>query len=163
DAGSVANDAGALGVDSVERCREVVRVALAPHLAVADGVDASPLHVADGDHGRVVLRLLEEGLGYPPHGAQADTRNTLREHGTIHQPVGLRIAAYHRRCERALEHRLACPPGLRITWSRRPSYASHHSRPAVQARPRRRPTSTRTAITTRPPPPPRAQAARTPK
>jgi hypothetical protein len=41
-------------------------VALAPDLAVADDVDAGALHVPDGHDGRVVLGLLEQGLGDAP-------------------------------------------------------------------------------------------------
>ena len=50
--------AGVGRVDALERGGEAVGVALAPHLAVGDDVDAGPLHVADGEQGGVVLRLL---------------------------------------------------------------------------------------------------------
>src|SRR4030095_2615313 len=50
---------------AAERSGEVVRVALAPDLAVADDVDAGPLHLADGHDGRVVLRRPHAGLGAP--------------------------------------------------------------------------------------------------
>ena len=50
-------------VDALERGGEAVGVALAPDLAVGDDVDAGALHVADGEQGGVVLRLLQPGLG----------------------------------------------------------------------------------------------------
>ena len=46
-------------VEPVEREAEIVGIALAPHLAVADDIDADALHLADRDDRRVVLRLLE--------------------------------------------------------------------------------------------------------
>src|SRR4051794_12856354 len=60
--GAVERDAGRVEVDAVERRREAVRVALAPHLAVRDDVDAGALHVLHGKPRRIVLRLLEEPL-----------------------------------------------------------------------------------------------------
>ena len=55
--------AGVFEIDALERRREMVGVALAAHLAVGDDVDAGAFHVADGEQGGVVLRLLQEGLG----------------------------------------------------------------------------------------------------
>ena len=95
-AGAIADHAGVVDVHAVERGGEPVRIALAPDLAVAHDVDAGSLHVADGDHGGIVLRLLQEGLGHPPHRLQADARNALRQHRPVDEPVGLRIAADHR-------------------------------------------------------------------
>jgi hypothetical protein len=37
---------GPFEIDSVERCRETVRVALTPLLAIADDVDSCSLHIA---------------------------------------------------------------------------------------------------------------------
>ena len=58
--------AGLVDVDALERGGEAVGVALAADLAVGDDVDAGPLHVADGDDGGIVLRLLEPRLGHAP-------------------------------------------------------------------------------------------------
>ena len=58
----VDDSAGIVDVDALERGGEAVGVALAPHLAVGDDVDAGALHVADGEERGVVLRLLEERL-----------------------------------------------------------------------------------------------------
>ena len=81
-------------VEPLERVREVVRVALAPDLAVGDDVDAGLLHVAHGEHGRVVLRLLEPRLVDAPQLARGHARRQPpRELRAVDQPVGLRIAA----------------------------------------------------------------------
>ena len=82
-----------LVVDALERRGEVVGVALAPHLAVGDDVDAGPLHVADGEQGGVVLRLLQEGSGTRQISLQARARHDLAQHLAVHQPVGLRVGA----------------------------------------------------------------------
>jgi hypothetical protein len=57
---------GPLRIDSLERQREAVGVALAPDLAVRDDVDAGALHVPDRQNGRIVLRLFEEIARNPP-------------------------------------------------------------------------------------------------
>ena len=94
DAGAVLHHRGRVDVDALERGREAVRIALAPHLAVGDDVDAGALHVADGDDRRVVLRLFEERLGHAPHLLDAHARHGLRlQHLEIDQPVRLRIGA----------------------------------------------------------------------
>ena len=67
--------AGVVDVDAFERGREAVGIALAPHLAVGDDVDAGALHVADRDQGRVVLRLFEESAGDAPHLRRAHARH----------------------------------------------------------------------------------------
>ena len=93
-AGAVERDAGLVEVDAVERGREAVRVALAPHLAVGDDVDAGALHVLHGEPRRVVLRLLEERLGHAPELARPHARRQpLAEPLAVDQPVGLRVAA----------------------------------------------------------------------
>ena len=55
----LARDRGArsLGVKAFQRRREMVRVTFAPHLPIGYDVDAGSLLVADGEQGRVVLRL----------------------------------------------------------------------------------------------------------
>ncbi len=93
DAGAVDDLAGLLVVDAVERGGEAVGVAFAPHLAVGHDVDAGALHVADGEQGRVVLRLLEIGLRDAPAARAARARHDLAQHLAIHQPVGLRVGA----------------------------------------------------------------------
>src|SRR5260370_993302 len=52
--------AGVLAIDAVEREGKPVGITLAADLAVADDVDAGPLHVADREMGRVVLGLFEQ-------------------------------------------------------------------------------------------------------
>ena len=81
-------------VEPLERVGEVVRVALAPDLAVGDDVDAGLLHVAHGERRRVVLGLLEPLVLDAPQlvGGYA-RRQPSRELRTVDQPVGLRIAA----------------------------------------------------------------------
>ena len=73
-AGAVERGAGIVDVDAFKRGREAVGVALAPHLAVGDDVDAGALHVADRDHRRIVLRLLEEIGVHPPDLERARAR-----------------------------------------------------------------------------------------
>src|SRR2546423_12279053 len=86
--------AGMLGVDAVERKRESVGVALAADLAIRDDVDPGPLHVADREDRRVVLRLFEPGLGDAPDVARGDARHTVMfERRAVDQPIRLRIAA----------------------------------------------------------------------
>ena len=89
---------GLVDVDPVEREHEVVRVALAPDLAVGDHVDPRALLVANRDQGRVVLRLLEMRLVDPPQLPCADARRQpAAERLAVDQPVRLRIAADNRR------------------------------------------------------------------
>src|SRR6185437_3268127 len=92
-AGAVERDAGVVEVDAVERRREAVRVALTPHLAVGDHVDAGALHVLHREPRRVVLRLLEPLLVDPPQltGANA-RRQAVAEALAVDQPVRLRVA-----------------------------------------------------------------------
>ena len=91
--GPVERDPRCVEIDAVERRREVVRVALAAHLAVRDDVDSGLLHVTDGETGRVVLRLLEERLRHTPElpGPNA-RRQPVAESLAVDEPVGLRIA-----------------------------------------------------------------------
>src|SRR5207248_6912010 len=97
-AGAVERDTGLLEVDALERRREPVGVALPPHLAVGDHVDAGALHVLDGETGRVVLGLLEERLGHAPELARPYARRQpLAEPVAVDQPRGLRVAPDDRR------------------------------------------------------------------
>ena len=90
---AVERDAGVVEVDAVERGREAVGVALPPHLAVGDHVDAGPLHVLDGEAGRVVLGFLEQRLRDAPQLERAHPRRQARsEPLPVDQPVGLGIA-----------------------------------------------------------------------
>ena len=86
--------ADAIACDTVERVRELVRVALAADFAVRDDVDAGALLLADRDDRRVVLRLLEP-LGWdPPDLARTHARrHHFREHGAVDEPIGLGIAS----------------------------------------------------------------------
>ncbi len=85
---------GPVEVEAVERGGELIEVAFAALLSIGHDVDASPLHVAHGEADRVVLRLLQVGLGDAPHLAHADARDDVRRQGVvIEQPARLRIAA----------------------------------------------------------------------
>jgi hypothetical protein len=83
---------------AIERRGEAIRVALAPHLAVGDDVEACPLLVADGDDRSVVLRLFEPLGGDAPEflGTYAGWK-ALAEFFAIDQPVGLGVASHQRR------------------------------------------------------------------
>ena len=97
-AGAVERRAGVVEVHPLERCREAVGVALAPDLAVRDDVDPRSLHVADRDHRRVVLRLLQQLWCDSPDLQRPRARwEPAPEHFPIDQPVRLRVAADHRR------------------------------------------------------------------
>src|SRR5206468_1879693 len=97
--------AGTVDIDALERGREAVRVALASHLAVAHDIDARSLHIADCQHGGIVLRLLEQRLRYAPEGLQSNARGRLRrERPAVDEPVRLRIAADHGRGQEGNGH-----------------------------------------------------------
>ena len=85
------NLAGILQVDAVERGGEPVGVAFPPLLAVGDDVEAGALLVADGEHGGVVLRLLEQVGLDPPQIVEPHPRHDLGQPLPVDQPVGLRI------------------------------------------------------------------------
>jgi hypothetical protein len=90
---AIERDTGIVEVDAVEGGCEAIGIALPPHLAVGDDVDAGPLHVLDGEAGGVVLGLLEELLWNPPKLARPHPRRQPRsEPFPVDQPVGLRIA-----------------------------------------------------------------------
>ena len=105
-----------LGIDATERVGEAVEVGLAPLLAVADHVDAGPLHVGHGQAHGVVLGLVQPGRWYPPHLRQPYAGDDVPlEALAVHQPGGLRIAADDGRPDRLVRHepiqsrRLATP------------------------------------------------------
>ncbi len=76
-AGAVERRAGIVDVDAFERGGEAVGVALAPHLAVGDDVEAGALLVVDGEQGCVVLRL-RQCSGGTVHNSLARTRGGKR-------------------------------------------------------------------------------------
>jgi hypothetical protein len=97
---AVERDSRPIEVDAVERGGEPVRVALPPHLAVGDDVDAGPLHVLHRDAGCVVLCLFEVRLGDAPQLRGPDARRqALSQPLAVDEPARLRIAADHRRRE----------------------------------------------------------------
>ncbi len=102
--------AGILVVDPFERRREAVGVALAPHLAVGDDVDAGPFHVADGQQGGIVLRLL---AGTGPARATAPwsacAARPCISICAIHQPVGLRVGSDDGGLQQGLGHEVIAP------------------------------------------------------
>jgi hypothetical protein len=91
-------------VDAVQRSGKAVGVALAAHLAVGDDVDPGPLHVADREQRRVVLRRFEPGFGHAPDLRHAHARDQRAQELAVDQPVGLRVAADHRRRQKAIGH-----------------------------------------------------------
>ena len=94
-----------IGVDAFERRGEAIGVALPTHFAVGDDIDAGPLHIADGEQGRVVLSLFQKFLGDPPHRGEANPWNNVRlQHGVVDQPIWLRIAADDGRRDELLGH-----------------------------------------------------------
>ena len=96
-AGAVERGAGIVDIDAFERGGEAVGVALAPHLAVGDDVEAGALLVADGEHGGVVLRLVEEFRRDAPQFLRAHPRRKAAgELLAVDQPFGLRIGADQR-------------------------------------------------------------------
>ncbi len=89
---AIDRDAGVVEIDPVERRGEAVRVALAALLPIGEDVDPGPLLVADRQHGRVVLGLLEELRGNAPELARPHARReTARELRPVDEPVGLGV------------------------------------------------------------------------
>ena len=112
-----------LGVDAVERQREVVGVALAPYLAIGDDVDPGAFHVADRQNRRIVLRGRQERLRNPPDIGDVGPRHAmLVQRSFVHQPLGLRDAANHggrQQMSRIWHGRQISPvPVARERWSR---------------------------------------------
>ena len=96
-AGAIERGAGIVDVDAVERGGETVGVALAPHLAVRDDVEARSLLVANGQQRRVVLRGVEEFGRDPPQLLRAHARRKASgELLAVDQPVGLGIGTHER-------------------------------------------------------------------
>src|SRR6185295_16586854 len=83
---------------AIERGGESVGVALAAHLASGDDVEPSALLVADGEHGSVVLRLLETFRRHAPQLPRPyPWRKSPAQLLAVDQPVGLRVAPHQRR------------------------------------------------------------------
>jgi hypothetical protein len=96
-AGAVERGAGIVDVDAFERGREAVGIALAPHLAVGDDVEAGALLIADGEQRRVVLRLRQEFRRYAPQFLGAHPRRKAAgELLAIDQPFRLGVGADQR-------------------------------------------------------------------
>ncbi len=91
-AAAVEGRAGIVDVDPLERRREPVRVALAPHLTVGHDVEPRELLVADGEDRRVVLCLLQPLRRDSPELRRADAgREPAGEPLSVDQPVRLRV------------------------------------------------------------------------
>ncbi len=90
---AVEADAGVLDVHALERRRETIGIALAPHFAIRDDVDAGAFLVADRQDGRIVLRLLQPFRRDAPQVPGPQPRHEFPERGPIDQPIGLRIAS----------------------------------------------------------------------
>jgi len=93
-AGAVERGSRPVDIDALERGREAVGIAFAPHLAIGDDVEPGAFLGADRQQGGVVLRLLQERL--------LDAPQLLRPHPRrepaaqllpVDQPVGLRPGA----------------------------------------------------------------------
>src|SRR5262249_48561515 len=96
-AGAVERCAGVVDVNTVERSREAVRVALASDLAVGDDVEPGLLLRPDREQGRVVLRLLEPRLGNSPKFLRAHARRkSTGKFPAIDQPFRLWVTADQR-------------------------------------------------------------------
>ncbi len=96
-AGPADDGAGIVEVDAFERRREAIEVAFAPHLAVADDVDAGALLIVNRDQRRIVLGLFEEFGRDAPELAHPDPRRRAgAEQSPIDQPVRLRVRADER-------------------------------------------------------------------
>ena len=84
--------AGIVEVHPFERCGKAVRVALPPHLAIGDDVDAGAFLFPDRQHRRIVLGLFEQPGGNAPERLEADTRRHAGgEEAAVDEPVGLRV------------------------------------------------------------------------
>ena len=142
---AIERDAGMVEVDAVERSREAVRVALPPHLAVADDVDSGSLQIQDGEPGRIVLRFLEERLRDAPELARADARRQpLSEPLAVDQPAGLWIASDDCRNEGAPSHHAIRPlPTLPLARAGPSRWRVSHRRRWPPTRGRRRGASRR--------------------
>ena len=106
--GAVERHTGSVQIHSLERRREPIGVALPPHLAVRDHVDAGALHVLHCQPRRVVLRLFEERLRHTPELACTHARGKpVAEAIAIDQPGRLRIAPDDRRDDGGALHVLS--------------------------------------------------------
>ena len=97
-AAAIERGAGIVEIDAVERCREAVRIALPPHLAVGDDVEAGFFLVADGEQGGVVHRLIEPfGRDPPQFRRPHPRRKAAGQLRPVDQPVRLGVGAHQRR------------------------------------------------------------------
>jgi len=111
-AGAADDGARIIEVDTFERGRKPVEVALAPHLAVRHDIDAGALLIANGNQCGIVLCLLERLGSDPPQLAHPDPRRRIRgEHRPVNQPVRLRIRADERCRKQFCLHRCCGPVG----------------------------------------------------
>src|SRR5207237_6127079 len=92
--GAARGNAGVVNVESVERIRETIGVAFAPHLTIGQHIETEALLDVDRQARRVVLRFLKPALVHTPEVAHAEARRRyLAEPAAVDQPVGLRKAA----------------------------------------------------------------------
>ena len=123
--------AGIDRVEAVERQAEIIRVALAADLAVTDDIDAGPLHLADRDNRRIVLRFAQLRLRDAPDLMRMHPRHAVMfERRAVDQPIRLRIAADDRRRDqmRGIDHsgNSACRHPLDLLMG--PNNLGHNSR-----------------------------------
>ena len=122
----------------VQRGREAVGVALAPHLAVGDDVQPGALLVGDRQPRRVVLRLLEvRRVDAPELMGAHPRREAVAQPLAVDQPVRLRVGADEARGD----HRATLTPPQRGARRGVPGHAVHGAAGEVAALPRNRPRS----------------------
>jgi len=115
---AIEGGARVVDVNALEGGGEAVRVALAPHLAVGDDVEAGAFLVGDREPRRVVLGLLEVGRVDAPELERADARREpLSQPVAVEQPARLRIGADEAGWN--LHALLSSPPQRSARYSRR--------------------------------------------
>ena len=104
-AGAVERRAGIVDVDAFERGGEAVGIALAPHLAVGDDVEAGALLVADREQRGIVLRLIQIFRRDPPQLLRAHARRKAAgELLAVDQPFRLGVGADERSGQKRQRH-----------------------------------------------------------
>jgi hypothetical protein len=79
-------------IEPVQRRREAIGVALAPHLSVREDVESGQFHVTNRQQRGIVLRLLQPLFIDPPQVARANSRrHLLAKLVSVDKPVRLRV------------------------------------------------------------------------
>ena len=124
--GPAHDDGGVVHIDAIQGQGEAVGIALSPHFAIGDDVDAGPLHVADRDQGGVILRLFQRIFGHPPNGLQPHPGHHIIAHqnGAVDQPIWLRIASHDGGGQKRVGHGVVLSGDVVGRWLRRICAAS---------------------------------------